>query len=354
MASKASQLAVYVETAPGLEEVAWIEVRRYFPQARFREFLFARDERGIAVFDVAATPSDLFVLRTATGIFLNGAFLANTTRGYRDLHQLREQIARSGDFGGAVNAYSRHRRRQVGSYRLIVRTYGKHEYNRQAVRRAVIQAVEGLYPEWQRAQEDPDLEIWANVLGSSILVGLRLPLPAARRRQPSATLPTAIAEALVVLSDPQPDDYFLDPFFDEGAVVAARSAYPANRLYAALESKRTPDMTQLPAEGQGPEPTFVSWRNTQLSLQDATVNKLATRFPLTPAAQTEERYVAWLQEIERVLQPGSGAVILTRAYEQFKDAIRHTPQLEIRGGYSVTVAGEWERIYLVQRLETDA
>lgn len=354
MASKATQLSVYVETAPGLEEVAWIEVRRHFPQAQFREFLFARDERGIVVFDVAARPSELFALRTVESIFLNAAFLSSTTRGYRDLHQLRDQIVRSGDFGGAVNAYSRHRRRQVGSYRLIVRTYGKHEYNRQAVRRAVIQGVEELYPEWQRVQEDPDLELWANVLGSSILIGLRLPLPAVRRRDATTALPTSIAEALALLSDPQEDDRFLDPFFDEGAVITARSAYPANQLYAADPAVKKQPVALAPTEDGAPPLTFVAWDGARLPLEDAAVNKIATRFPLTPPEQVDARYIAWLQEMERVLQPGAGAVVLTRAYEQFKDAIRQAPHLEIRGGYSVTVSGEWERIYLLERLESSA
>jgi hypothetical protein len=62
-----------------------------------------------------------------------------------------------------------------------------------------------------------------------------------------------------------------------------------------------------------------------------------------------DHYVPWLRELQRVLQPGAQVAILTRAFEPFKDAIRQVPALEIRGGYSVTIAGEWGRIYLLQR-----
>lgn len=350
MASKASQISAYVETAPGLEEVAWLEVRRRFPQAQFREFLFARDERGIVVFDVPAAPAELLLLRTAEAVFLVGAFLSDTSRGYRDLRELREQMVRSGDFGGAVNVLSRHRRRQVNSYRLIVRMHGKHEYNRQAVRRAVIQAVEALYPDWQRAQEEPQLELWANVLGSSILVGLRLSRGAADAGQPGQ-LSQSVAEAIVLLTDPQGDDCFLDPFPGDGALLAARSAYPAGELLAAPESSDPSSFAPPLAENAAP-PTIVRWDEDRLTLDDGSVNKLATRFPLPPRAEVTARYVQWLKEIERVLRPGATAVVLARAYEQFKAAIRQTPQLEIQRGYSVTIAGEWGRIYLLKRLET--
>lgn len=350
MADKTSRLQAYVETVPGLEEVAWLEVRNRFPRAQFREFLFARDERGIAVFDVPARPSDLLALRTVESIFLTGAFLSNTTRGYRDLRQLREQMVASGDFGGAVNALSRHRRRQVRTYRLIVRTYGKQEYNRQDVRRAVIQAVEHIYPDWERVQEDPDLELWANVLGSAILIGLRLASPSSSR-QPSSpgVLPASVAEALVLLSDPQRDDHFLDPFFDGGAIVAARSVQPARLLLAG--ARESSELTVLPSGGSSGT-AVVLWDGDRLPLPDAAVNKVATRFPLAPVADVTRRYATWLREMQRVLRPGAGAVVLTRAFEQFKDAIRQAPHLEVRSGYSVTISGEWGRIYLLQRLDS--
>lgn len=344
MATSTARLTAYVETLPGLEEVAWLEVRRRFPAAQFREFLFARDERGIAVFDTSARPGDLFALRTVESIFLAGVFLPDTTRGYRDLRQLREQMVRSGDFGGAVNAFSRYRRRQVSSYRLIVRTYGKHEYDRQAVRRAVIQGIEQLYPQWQRVQDDPDVEIWANVLGSAILVGLRLLPPRPMDGAAQGGLPTSAAAALVLLSDPQDNDLFLDPFANGGDVVAARMNYPYRLLLGGILQSAT----------DAPDHDFVRWDGGRLPLPAGAVNKIATRFPPVAAGDVVQRYTVWLLELQRVLLPGATVVVLTHAFDQFKEAIRQTPHLEVRGGYSVTVSGEWGRIYLLQRSESVA
>lgn len=345
-AQRARNLSVYVETVPGLEEVAWLEVRRRFPKARFSDLLFARDERGIAAFDVATTPSELFTLRTIESVFLTGAFLSKTTRGYRDLHRLREDMIGSGNFGGAVNSYVQYRRRQANSYRLIVRTYGRHEYNRQDVRRAVVQAIDHLYPEWERVQDDPELEIWANVLGSSILVGLRLPPPSGwPPTAPAGALPASVAEALVLLSEPRPDDIFLDPFSSGAA--RARIAQPARLVLDGQMPSQRSAVAQNDATGA--RLTQIQWDATQLPLAAGAADKIATRFPLSPADQVTRQYNDWLLELQRVLRPGGDAVVLTRAFEQFKNAIRQTPHLEIRSGFSVTVSGEWGRIYLLQR-----
>lgn len=349
MSSTPTLLAAYVETVPGLEEVAWLEVRRRFSGAQFTQFLFARDERGIAAFDVPAAPTDLFDLRTVESIFLTVAFLPKTTRGFRDLHRLKDQMQSSGDVGRAVNAYSRYRRRQVYSYRLIVRTYGKQEYDRRAVRRAVIQSLDQLYPDWERVQDEPDVELWANVLGSSILLGLRLPPPRDRARpQPEpGAMPTSVASALVLLTDPQDSDHFLDPFFDGGAVVSARSAHPARLLLGGASDPRRLE-TQAFQVGSS-LPLLTNWDAAHLPLPAAALDRVATRFPYHPASTVLDYYVPWLRELQRVLQPGAQVVVLTRAFESFKDAIRQAPALEIRGGYSVTIAGEWGRIYLLQR-----
>lgn len=342
-------LSAYAETVPGLEEVAWLEVRRRFPRAQFSQFLFARNERGIVVFTLPAEPDELFDLRTADSIFLTAAFLPKTSRGYRDLHQLRQQMESTGDVGRAVNAFSRYRRRQVRSYGLTVRTYGKHEYDRRDVRRAVIQAIDQLYPDWERVSQDPDVECWANVLGSSILLGLRLPAPRdqARSETPGGAVSSSVAAGLALLSDPQDHDRFLDPFFDGGAIINARAAYPAALLLGGAPEIR--ELQSASPQTATTEQRRICWDPARLPLPDAALNKVATRFPSLPASAVQARFVAWLREMQRVLQSGGQAVVLTRDFEPFKDAVRQVPALAIRSGYSLTVSGEWGRIYILHR-----
>jgi tRNA G10 N-methylase Trm11 len=198
-------------------------------------------------------------------------------------------------------------------------------------------------------QHEPDVELWANVLGSSILIGLRVPPPRDRARsQPEpGAMPMSVASALVLLTDPQDSDHFLDPFFDGGAVVSARSAHPARLLLGGAVDPRRMHAQTFPVGSS--LPLLTCWDVARLPLPAAALDKVATRFPYLPASTVMAHYVPWLRELQRVLQSGAQAAILTRSFESFKDAIRQAPALEIRGGYSVTIAGEWGRIYLLQR-----
>ena len=335
----------YVETAPGLEEVGWMEIRRRFPQAQFGKLLFAKDENGIVLFDHPGEPADLFSLRTAEAIFLNASFMEDVTRGYGDLRRLQERLIQSGDLGQAVNIFTRYRRGQPGSYRVVVRKFGRHEYGRRDVRQTIMQAVESLYPAWQGRQDSADLEIWANVIGSNLLVGVRLPPPGAGGRPPawaSGIRPSVVA-ATILLSKPSADDLFLDPLCDVGAMLDERKvAGPATLItggdaaVAAVTAAR---------RRVGDVAAICRWQPDALPLASASVNKIATFFPTAPAGA----YTRWLDEVQRVLQPGGRAVVVTIAFETFKDAIREHSSLTVLGGYSTTVRDRWGRIYLVRR-----
>lgn len=335
----------YVETAPGLEEVAWMEIRRRFPQAQFSKFLFAKDENGVVLFNHRGDPADLFSLRTAEAIFLNALFMEDTARGYRDLQHLRERLIQSGDLGQAVNIFTRYRRAQPSSYRVVVRKFGRHEYGRRDVRQTIMQALETLYPAWHGRQDRADLEIWANVFGSNLLVGVRLPPPGTGGQQPvlaTAIRPSVVA-ATVLLSEPQADDWFLDPLCDVGALLAERrEAGPAALIAGgdAAGAAVTAARRQV-----GEVAALCRWQPDALPLAAASVNKIATFFPTAPGGA----YARWLGEVQRILQPAGRAIILTMDYEAFKDAIREHSFLTILGGYSTTVRDHWGRIYLVRR-----
>lgn len=346
----------YVETAPGLAEVAWLEIRRRFPRAEFGDFLFAKDENGLVLFRYPGELADLFALHTAEAAFLTAAYLGDTSRGYRDLGRLREHLIESGDLGRAINLLTRYRRGQPASYHVVVRKYGRHEYGRRDVREAVMEAVETLYPTWQGKQEKAEVEIAANVFGSNLLVGVRLPQKPSDGQQQAAGvagLRPAVAAATVLLTEPAAGDLFVDPLCDVGALLAERVHFeqahserepggPA-RLIAGGDTLLA--AVQAAQRQAGASAAVCQWQADALPLATAAVNKIASHFPAAPA----DAYRRWLGEVARVLQPGGRAVILTAAFEQFKDTIREYPSLTILGGYSTRVRERWGRIYTVRR-----
>ena len=340
MAKNYTPIPCYVETLPGIEEVAWLEIRARFPQDDFGAFLFAKDERGVVYFTHDGPLQDLFSLRTITGAFLAAAYIEKASRGYRDLRRLRERLAGSGDLGRAVNSYTRLRRRQPHTYRLVVRKYGRHEYDRNDLRQAMVRTVETLYPGWQRVQKDADVELWANLFGSSLLVGLRL--RGAGPQVDEGRLPAPLAATLVLLTEPAGDDVFLDPLCEDGATLAERARSGPGRLL--LGGEQTAAALAAAQENIGERVALVRWDAARLPLAASSAAKIATRFPPSPAVD------GWLAEMARVLRPQGRAVVLTREYELFKDVIRRHPSLQIRGGYSTIVKGEWARIYIVEKV----
>ena len=65
----------YVQTMPGVEQIAWLEIRRRLPRVRFVETLFAKDQNGIVVFEFGGDPADLLQLRTTEDAFVMAASL---------------------------------------------------------------------------------------------------------------------------------------------------------------------------------------------------------------------------------------------------------------------------------------
>ena len=55
---------------PGFEEIAWLEIHERFPGTSFGEYLFAKEQNGIVVFDFAGDVDGLLQLRTTEDVFL--------------------------------------------------------------------------------------------------------------------------------------------------------------------------------------------------------------------------------------------------------------------------------------------
>jgi hypothetical protein len=212
-----------------------------------------------------------------------------------------------------------------------------------------MRAVGELYPEWHGVQQDPDVEIWVNVLGSTILVGLRLPPPSGWRPGDRAAgeLPAAVAAAMALLATANGEDIFLDPDCGRGGIVGARSSRPARLILGGAAGAAD---VAAAHEAVGVRAAIVRWQPDALPLAPAAVTIVATHFPDTQGPELAAIHTQRLAELVRVLRPGAQAVILTRAYTLFKEALRAYPKLEIRSGYSLTLEGRWGRIYLVERL----
>ena len=359
-------MTYYAQTMPGVEEIAWLEIRQKLKDAHFQRYLFAKEQNGIVVFDYPGTASDLLRLRTTEDVFFQIAQHDDLTRLRRDLRGIHELIAASEPFGRAVNDYLRIRRFSAPpTYRVISRQYGKFEYSRKDLTATVWRSLKQRYPRWTPVADDAQVEVWANLLGSTFLLGMRLSDRTMRHRferkvELPAALRPSVAAAMVFLTEPAPGDVFLDPMAGSGTILYERmQAGPYGRILAGdidqervdAARKNVRGSRKKPGASDRAQPDIRQWDARQLPLADASVDKVATNLPFGKqlrGSQTPAKlYPAVLAELQRVVRPGGRIVLLSSEYDLIKEEVRKLPRLTITTGYSVAVLGVWGRIYII-------
>lgn len=354
----------YAQTMPGVEEIAWLEIRDKLPQAIYGQTLFAKEQNGILLFTYSGRVDDLFEIRSAEDLFAQALLVEQAPRHRAFLKQLTEMIIKTAAFGQAVDVGMRVRR-QSGrpTFRVISRLYGRHPYRRQELQTAVERGIRKRYPHWQQVTDNARLEIWVNMLGSQLLCGVRLSDRTMRHRfkktvEMKAALRPSVAAAMIQLSQPRPDDVFLDPLCGSGTILMERRlSGPYRRLLGSDLLPENVTASQRNVRGMRKEPpsTFhlFSADAGQLPLVPRSVSKVVTNLPfgrqIGSPQQVDRLYPAFFRELERVLAGNGRAIVLSSEYEQIKNAVRHCPQLVILTGYSVAVLGQWGRIYILER-----
>lgn len=358
-------MTYYAQTMPGVEEIAWLEIRKRLKDAHFQRYLFAKEQNGIVVFDYPGPADDLLRLRTTEDVFMQIAHQDGMTRLKRDLRGIQELIAASEPFGRAVNDYLRIRRFSAPpTYRVISRQYGKFEYSRKDLTATVWRSLKQRYPRWTPVADDAQVEFWANLLGSQFLLGARLSDRTMRHRferkvELPASLRPSVAAAMVFLTGPEPDDIFLDPMAGSGTILYERlqagkfvrvlgGDIEQERVDAARKnvrgSRKKPGVGDLPVD-------IRKWDARQLPLDAASVDKVATNLPFGKQLRGSETpaklYPPILAELQRVVRPGGRIVLLSSEYDLIKEEVRKLPRLTITTGYSVAVLGVWGRIYII-------
>lgn len=330
----------YAQTMPGVEEIAWLELRNRFPDDRFLRYLFAKEQNGIVVFDHDGKPGKLLSLRTTEDVFMQAAFVPDMARTHRDLARITETVGKSEEVGRVVNDFLRWRRfNNPPTYRIIGRQYGKFGYGRRDLINAVLRGMKQRYPRWTPVADDSQVEVWANLLGSQFLLGLRLSDRTMRHRfqrkvELPASLRPSVAAAMILLTEPTADDVFMDPMCGTGTILWERAKSgpyklvlggdnDPERVEAARKNVRGPKGDRLP------ELDIRRWDARELPLEDNSVDKVATNLPfgkqITSGGGPAKLYPPVLAELARVVRPGGRIVLLSSEYDLVKEQVRTFP-----------------------------
>ena len=314
-----------VHTQPGFEAVAWSEIASRVDGARRIGTRSVPDRAGMLVFE-APRPDRLGALRTAEDLFSIVAYrrgldadksaldrVASTVRGTTHLDDALAVRAR-------VTPGSRagHRLR----FKVVARMSGEHEFRRLDFKRAIETAIlERGDHAWRLDETAAEVELWATMLHDELIVALRLSDDRMRQRDykvahvPGSLRPS-VAAALALLSEPKPDDVFLDPMCGVGTVLIERAHL--GRYAMLLGGDSDPETLAGARENIGPRYKPIElrlWDAAALPLEDASVDKIATNLPwgIKHGSHGENRrlYPRLLAEFNRVLRPGGTMVLLS-------------------------------------------
>ncbi|MGQ9687140.1 MAG: methyltransferase domain-containing protein [Thiobacillaceae bacterium] len=348
---------------PGIEGIAWREIHALSPDARNLGLRTAGNQNGLVLFDYPDDPRALLRLRTAEDVF----FLAGWTKGIpadrTGLNAITQmvQTAKYFDVGLGVHRLLRGTAKRRATFRVIARMEGgPHAYRRVDVQKAVEKGVLARYNyKWHVVQDDATLEVWVTLLGAEAICGLRLSDRSMRHRgykaeHLPASLRPSVAAAMVLLSNPQPGDVFLDPMCGAGTILGERAAAaPYQALLGGDINRASVQACRANVRPRRVPADIREWDATHLPLPDAGVDKVVCNLPFGKQvgthAENVELYPRYFAEMARVVRPGGRLVILTGEQALTERILSSSEAFRKREQFDVRVLGMAARILVIDR-----
>lgn len=318
----------FVHTLPGLGPLAWSEAETRLPVAEGKPGPASPGTRmvpgrnDIVLLRYGGDPRALLRLRVSEDAFVVAARAFAIAPDERGLRQIYAAVRNSKLVGDALNAWKRaaNVRRPPATFRVVSREVGAHQFMRRAIGKAVADAIVDSWPgRWRLVDEDADLEVWATLLENELLCGIRLSGPEMRQRGKLHHLPAslrpAMAAAMVLLTNPAPNDVFLDPMAGAGTLLVERAAAgPFRQILGGDSSAEAVEAMRANTHGLKGAIDCRRWDARALPLEDAGVDKVAVNLPfgkqVAASIDLPALYRGALAEIERALRPGGRLVAL--------------------------------------------
>jgi tRNA (guanine6-N2)-methyltransferase len=357
-------------TQPGFEAIAAEEIASKLDDAALRGTRAVADKNGMALFEYGGDPRDLFALRTVEDLFAVVAVLPRLPPSAAGLRLLRDaaaampvepalRIARQLKPGRGGHGRLR--------FRVVARQVGQAAYRRVDAQVAVERAIAARADHHWRLAEESALEFWLTLLpddpsagsGREALLALRLSDEQMRHRDyklehlPASLRPSAAA-ALVWLTQPAPDDVFLDPMCGAGTILIERAH--AGRYALLLGGDVREQALEVARGNVGPRYKPIElrrWDARALPLDAASITAAAVNLPfgkqIGSAEENRALYPEVLRELARVLRPGARLAALTGDRRAFDEALRRARELARRAIYPVLVLGQPAAVYVIER-----
>jgi 23S rRNA G2445 N2-methylase RlmL len=341
----------------GLENIARQEIIARFGSTEKFKILMRKPQR--IVFQYTGNPKDLLSLRTAEHLFVVIKHIPKMTRSRSSLTAIKQALTRF-NFGETLTCC-----RQVGIrmrkrilFRVISRMSGFRNFQKRDLHQVVERSL--IDRGWQLTQSSSGLDVWAEVHGQDAYISIRLSKPEMAQRSykqahVSQSIKPTLAYSMVWLSQPHPNDIFLDPMCGAGTILLERAFAGRYRyLIGGDLSKDALNATQRNFGRQHQPRQFFYWDTQSLPLQPNSVDKILCNLPIVErnenSSQLTNLYRKCFVQFETVLKTNGKMVLLTLQPALLDKILKQQKLLKMRQRVSVDVGGKRGRIYVIHHL----
>lgn len=164
-----------------------------------------------------------------------------------------------------------------------------------------------------------------------------------------------LANILCRLSEPLPDELFLDPFCGSGAIPIQRAKFfPKGLVIASDIDEQKVRSLKDRAKALNLKKRLVIRQDDALNLtryQDGSIHKIVTDPPWGHFTQVSspiaDFYTRMLTEFARILQPGGRIVIVTGETLAFEDCLTQVSNLSLVQKFSILLSGKKAGVYVL-------
>jgi len=345
-------------TQPGLESVAWSEIIARIPNAEKLGTRSVPQRAGMLVF-AASRPDLVAALRSAEDLFAVVAYRRGLGNDATSLERIRILVRGCTHVDAALNArvaiVKGARAGKKLRFKVVARLSGEHEFRRVDFKHAVEAGIleQGDHT-WRLDEDHAEVEFWATMLRDEFIFTIRLSDDSMRIRdykiahRPGSLRPS-VAAAMALLSNPAPEDVFLDPMCGTGTILIERAHI--GRYAMLLGGDSDPETLEAARENIGPRYKPIElrqWDAVALPLEDASVDKIVSNLPwgIRHGSHSDNRklYPRLIAEFRRVLKPG-GTMVLLSAETRLMSELWSKAHLRPSRILHVTILGAHAAIY---------
>ncbi|HCI79694.1 MAG TPA: RNA methyltransferase [Ktedonobacter sp.] len=345
----------YALTIPGVETLAFSEIRTHAPDAELIKF-----SRGMVQFRSTMTPDALLRLRTVEDVFVTVAHITGIGHGGNAL-RVFHSAALKADVNAALGAWRRARKAgPAKTWRVVSQMQGTHNFRRVDAGQAVSDALKQILPRGMRyVEDDADLEFWLWISGGGeALVGVRLSDATMRHRTykhehlPASLRPT-VAAAMGLLARPTESDVVLDPLCGAGTIVIERALLaPYKQAMGSDISEAAVKMAERNSRSARIHAKWQTWDARSLPLEDESVTRIISNLPFGKQIGSHEQnislYKDLVQQFGRVLTKDGLMVTLTSEDRLWETNLR-TTGWRITKKVVISVLGQPASIFVAER-----